>query len=36
MKVGGEEDPFRVLWWQDDVWTGGSGPQKVAIDDNDL
>jgi general secretion pathway protein K len=36
IKLGGEEDPFRVLSWQDDVAAATSRPQKLAGDDDDL
>jgi hypothetical protein len=36
IKLGGEEEPFRVLSWQDDVAAATSRPQKLAGDDDDL
>ena len=36
IKLGGEQDPYRVLSWQDDVAVATSRPQKLAGDDDDL
>ena len=36
IKLGGEEDPYRLLSWQDDVGAATSRPQKLAGDDDDL
>jgi general secretion pathway protein K len=34
--LGGEENPYRVLSWQDDVETASSRPRKLADDGDDL
>jgi general secretion pathway protein K len=36
IKLGSEEEPFRVLSWQDDVAAVSSRPKKLAGDDDDL
>lgn len=36
IKLGGEQDPYLVLSWQDDVAVATSRPQKLAGDDDDL
>jgi general secretion pathway protein K len=36
IKLVGEQDPYRVLSWQDDVAVATSRPQKLAGDDDDL
>jgi hypothetical protein len=34
--VGGEENPYRVLSWQDEVKAAANGPQMLAGDGDDL
>jgi general secretion pathway protein K len=36
IKLGGEEDPYRVLSWQDDVGATTSRPRKLADEGDDL
>jgi general secretion pathway protein K len=36
IKLGGEDNPYRVLSWQDDVAVATSRPQKLTDDDDDL